>query len=122
MIDLTPLDVRNKRGDFKKLMRGYDPVVEYSDPQAVLAADHASQGVALALLRNRCVRPGDRFFDIGCGTGVLAVIGARMGAEELVLTDVVPEALLLARNRLPLRLEHRPAPIIDYPKLATGRC
>ena len=25
MIDLTPLDVRNKRGDFKKLMRGYDP-------------------------------------------------------------------------------------------------
>ena len=26
MIDITPLDVRNKRGDFKKLMRGYDPL------------------------------------------------------------------------------------------------
>ena len=25
MIDITPLDVRNKRGDFKKLLRGYDP-------------------------------------------------------------------------------------------------
>jgi cell division initiation protein len=25
MIDLTPLDVRNKRGDFKKQMRGYNP-------------------------------------------------------------------------------------------------
>ncbi|MEQ9399521.1 MAG: DivIVA domain-containing protein [Longimicrobiales bacterium] len=25
MIDLTPLDVRNKRGDFKKQLRGYDP-------------------------------------------------------------------------------------------------
>ena len=25
MIDLTPLDVRNKRADFKKLLRGYDP-------------------------------------------------------------------------------------------------
>ncbi len=25
MIDLTPLDVRNKRGDFRKVMRGYDP-------------------------------------------------------------------------------------------------
>ena len=24
MIDLTPLDVRNKRGDFKKVLRGYD--------------------------------------------------------------------------------------------------
>ena len=26
MIDLTPLDVRNKRTDFKKALRGYDPV------------------------------------------------------------------------------------------------
>lgn len=25
MIDLTPLDVRNKRGDFRRTMRGYDP-------------------------------------------------------------------------------------------------
>lgn len=25
MIDLTPLDVRKKRGDFRKVMRGYDP-------------------------------------------------------------------------------------------------
>jgi cell division initiation protein len=25
MIDLTPLDVRNKRGDFKKQIRGYNP-------------------------------------------------------------------------------------------------
>jgi DivIVA domain-containing protein len=25
MIDLTPLDVRKKRGDFRKMMRGYDP-------------------------------------------------------------------------------------------------
>ena len=25
MIDLTPLDVRKKRGDFGKRLRGYDP-------------------------------------------------------------------------------------------------
>ena len=25
MIDLTPLDVRKKKGDFRKVMRGYDP-------------------------------------------------------------------------------------------------
>jgi DivIVA domain-containing protein len=25
MIDLTPLDVRKKRGDFRKVVRGYDP-------------------------------------------------------------------------------------------------
>lgn len=26
MIDLTPLDVRKKKGDFRRIMRGYDPV------------------------------------------------------------------------------------------------
>ncbi len=26
MIDLTPLDVRKKRGDFRRILRGYDPV------------------------------------------------------------------------------------------------
>ena len=25
MIDLTPLDVRKKKGDFRRVMRGYDP-------------------------------------------------------------------------------------------------
>ncbi len=25
MIDLTPLDVRKKRGDFRRGLRGYDP-------------------------------------------------------------------------------------------------
>ncbi|MFH1765104.1 MAG: DivIVA domain-containing protein, partial [Gemmatimonadota bacterium] len=25
MIDLTPLDVRKKRGDFRRILRGYDP-------------------------------------------------------------------------------------------------
>jgi SAM-dependent methyltransferase len=91
---------RGDGGRHEFALPGYQPVIEYRDPQAVLAADHASQGVALALLRNRCVRPGERFFDIGCGTGVLAVVGARLGAGELVLTDVVPEALHLARRTL----------------------
>lgn len=27
MIDLTPLDVRKKKGDFRRIMRGYDPAV-----------------------------------------------------------------------------------------------
>ena len=25
MIDLTPLDVRSKRGDFRRILRGYEP-------------------------------------------------------------------------------------------------
>lgn len=41
MIDLTPLDVRKKRGDFRKAMRGYDP--SDVDPFLELAADRLEE-------------------------------------------------------------------------------
>lgn len=41
MIDLTPLDVRNKRGDFKKNLRGYDP--QEVDTFLELAAERLEQ-------------------------------------------------------------------------------
>lgn len=41
MIDLTPLDVRNKRGDFKKILRGYDP--QEVDVFLELAAERLEQ-------------------------------------------------------------------------------
>lgn len=41
MIDLTPLDVRKKRGDFRKAMRGYDPADV--DPFLELAADRLEE-------------------------------------------------------------------------------
>ncbi|MFQ5537407.1 MAG: DivIVA domain-containing protein [Gemmatimonadota bacterium] len=41
MIDLTPLDVRNKRGDFKKHLRGYDP--QEVDVFLELAAERLEQ-------------------------------------------------------------------------------
>ncbi|TVR63685.1 MAG: DivIVA domain-containing protein [Gemmatimonadales bacterium] len=41
MIDLTPLDVRKKRGDFRKSMRGYDP--GDVDPFLELAAERLEE-------------------------------------------------------------------------------
>lgn len=41
MIDLTPLEVRKKKGDFRKIMRGYDP--ELVDDFLDLVADRLEQ-------------------------------------------------------------------------------
>src|SRR6476661_2825196 len=41
MIDLTPLEVRKKKGDFKKTMRGYDPALV--DDFLDLVADRLDQ-------------------------------------------------------------------------------
>jgi len=49
-------------------------------------------------LRGGVVEPGARFWDVGCGTGVLTVIGGRLGATEIHATDVEPQAVVLARH------------------------
>jgi DivIVA domain-containing protein len=66
MIDLTPLDVRKKKGDFRKVMRGYDPeavdnfldevggrLEELVRENATLAGRVASMSDAIADYRER---------------------------------------------------------------------
>jgi cell division initiation protein len=55
MIDLTPVDVRKKKGDFRRTMRGYDP--EMVDDFLDLVADRLDQLVRESIaLNERAVR------------------------------------------------------------------
>jgi ribosomal protein L11 methyltransferase len=40
----------------------------------------------------------DRILDVGCGTGILSIAAARMGAERIVGLDVDPDALRAAQE------------------------
>lgn len=42
------------------------------------------------------VQPGDRFLEVGCGAGLVAMVAARRGAA-VTATDLNPEAVALAR-------------------------
>ena len=44
------------------------------------------------------VRPGSRWLDLGCGTGILAIVAARLGAAEVVALDLDPEAAHVAAD------------------------
>jgi SAM-dependent methyltransferase len=52
---------------------------------------------AARLVRNAGIRPGDRVLDVACGTGVVAVTAARLGARVTGL-DLTPELLAVARD------------------------
>jgi len=80
------------------VLDGADPLVEHLDPAAGLSSDHATTSVARELLRRPHVRPDRPFWEPGCGTGVLSVLGARLGAGEVIAADLDGRAVALARK------------------------
>lgn len=82
----------------------------------------------------REVRPGDRFLEVGCGAGLVAMVAARSGATATA-TDLNPEAVRLAKanaaaNQIPVEvrlgdlMEGLPGPFdvvaFNPPYLPTG--
>lgn len=62
------------------------------------------------------VGPGDTVLDYGCGSGILAIAAARMGATEVLGVDIDDKALEAAsanaeRNGVRVRLQHSSRPL-----------
>jgi SAM-dependent methyltransferase len=73
------------------------------DP-GVFAPSHTSRTLAEALE----IQPGDTVIDVGCGSGVLSFVAARLGAGHVYGVDLSPAAIEVAqRNATLLGLEDR---------------
>ena len=72
------------------------PILEHRDVDAVFAADHATADVAAAMERPSIWNGAQVVWDIGCGTGILAILAARAGAR-VIASDVDERAIALAR-------------------------
>lgn len=57
---------------------------------------HPSTRLCLQALEDR-VRPGQPFMDVGCGSGILSIAAALLGAQPVVALDIDPEALEATR-------------------------
>jgi ribosomal protein L11 methyltransferase len=53
---------------------------------------HPSTRLVLRSLE-QCVAAGDRVLDYGCGSGILAIVAAKLGAGEIAAVDIDPQAL-----------------------------
>ncbi|HEX9237042.1 MAG TPA: 50S ribosomal protein L11 methyltransferase [Actinomycetota bacterium] len=58
------------------------------------APTHTSMEVAESLV----VNPGDRVIDVGCGSGVLSFVAARLGASKVHGTELNPEGVRFAQE------------------------
>jgi ribosomal protein L11 methyltransferase len=72
-------------------------VVVRLDPGAAFGTGaHPTTQLCLAWL-DRHLRPGASVLDVGCGSGILAIAAAKLGAGRVVGTDIDPQALAIAR-------------------------
>jgi ribosomal protein L11 methyltransferase len=69
-----------------------DLVVALDPGRSFGSGSHETTRLALALLEDVVVA-GDRVLDVGCGSGVLAVVAALLGAAEVTAIDVEADAV-----------------------------
>ncbi len=60
---------------------------------------HPTTRLCVAALEET-VQPGDQVLDIGTGSGVLAIVAAKMGAVAIVATDIDPIAVNVTRENV----------------------
>lgn len=65
-----------------------------------IGSDHATWSVAADLARHALIARGSTVWEIGAGTGMLAVVAHHLGAGRIVATDVDPQALEVTRENL----------------------
>ena len=77
-------------------------VVVTIDPgMAFGTAEHETTRGSLRLM-DRALSPGERLLDVGCGSAILAISAARLGADDVLAVDVDPYACEAARENADL--------------------
>jgi ribosomal protein L11 methyltransferase len=79
-----------------------DIVIEIDPGMAFGTGQHASTRMCIEalediILKDRTMK-GWKVLDVGCGTGILGITAARLGAEEVICLDIDKKAVAIARE------------------------
>ena len=73
-------------------------------------ASHPTTRMCLTLMEEH-LKPGDSVFDIGSGTGILAIAAAKLGASRVLAVDIDPESENVIPHNISL---NKVADIVEY--------
>jgi len=101
----------NQLGNFLLASHGNpsDSTIVLQTNQAFGTGTHPSTQLAVKAMEAICPFP-DKVLDVGCGSGILAIVAARLGAQRVLGIDICPVSIDEARNNIDLNgLKHRVA-------------
>jgi SAM-dependent methyltransferase len=73
-------------------------------PLDLMLSEHtfAPSRISMLLAEAMSVRPGETVLDVGCGSGVLAIVAAKLGAGEVHGVDAAPRTIEVASENAEL--------------------
>ena len=74
-----------------------DTVVKISSVMAFGTGTHETTKLCIRMLR-KYLNKGQSVFDVGCGSGILAILAALLGAGEVHGLDIDPQAVISSRE------------------------
>lgn len=83
---------------WEKYEKAEDELVVLMDPgMAFGTGTHETTRLCAALLE-KYIAPGDKMLDVGCGSGILAICAAKLGAGDCFACDIDPVSVRIANE------------------------
>ncbi|WP_010247849.1 50S ribosomal protein L11 methyltransferase [Acetivibrio cellulolyticus] len=96
-----PLNLTDKlviKPSWESYEKKNDEIVVEMDPGMAFGTGTHETTQMCSILLEKYVKPGDKVIDLGCGTGILSIIAAKLGAEAVTAVDIDEVAVKVAKE------------------------
>ena len=76
-----------------------DIVIELDPGMAFGTGTHETTSLCIKKI-NKYIENKNKLYDIGCGSGILGIVAAKLGAKEVVCIDIDPNAVKVAKENV----------------------
>lgn len=76
-----------------------DIIIDIDPGMAFGTGTHETTSLCIEALEEN-VKKGDTVFDIGCGSGILSIVSAKLGAKNLVAIDLDPACVRISKENI----------------------